>query len=89
VVRRAPLAALTPADLAGRAVLANVPLPAHRELLRTAAGAAVAAVVLSGIRPPDATALRDAWTDRGLHPEGAWERGGWACLRLVAGLVAG
>jgi hypothetical protein len=47
-------------------------------------------VVLSGIRPADAPALRDAWTAGGLHPDGAWERGGWACLRLVGrGLVAG
>jgi len=83
-VRRAPLAALTPGDLAGRAVLANVPAAAHRELLGAAAGAAVAAVVLSGIRPGDGPALRDAWAARGLHPDGAWERGGWVCLRLVA-----
>ena len=39
----------------------------------------------SGIRPGDAAALRDAWAARGLRPDGAWERDGWACLRLVAG----
>ena len=84
-VRRAPIAALTPAGLAGRVLLANVPMPAHRELLRAGAGAAPAAAVLSGIRPGDAAALRDAWAARGLRPDGAWERDGWACLRLVAG----
>ena len=77
-VRRAPIAALTPADLAGRVLLANVPMPAHRELLRAGAGAAPAAAVLSGIRPGDAAALRDAWTARGLRPDGAWEGDGWA-----------
>ena len=84
-VRRGPIAALTPADLAGRVLLANVPMPVHRELLRAGAGAAPAAAVLSGIRPGDDAALRDAWAARGLRPDGAWERDGWACLRLVAG----
>ena len=83
-VRRAPLEALAPGELAGRALLANVPAPAQRALLR-AAGAPPAAVVLSGVRPGDAPALRDAWAARGLRPDGAWERGGFACLRLVAG----
>jgi hypothetical protein len=41
-------------------------------------------VVLSGIRPGDAPALRAAWAARGLRPDGAWETGGFACLRLVA-----
>lgn len=77
------LAALAPADLAGRVILANVPPPAHRELLRAATGARAAAAVLSGIRPGDAIALRDAWADRGLRPDGMWEAGGFACLRLV------
>ena len=84
-VRRAPLEGLAPGEIAGRVVLANVPLPAHRALL--ASSALPAAVVLSGIRPGDAAALRDAWAVRGLRPDGVWEAGGWACLRLVA--VAG
>ena len=50
-----------------------------------APGRPPAAAVLSGIRPGDAAALRDAWAARGLRPDGAWERDGWACLRLVAG----
>lgn len=86
-VRHATLSALAPADLDGRTLLANVPAPAHRELLHAAEGMAVAAAVLSGIRPGDAPGLRDAWADRGLRPDGAWEAGGFACLRLVA--VAG
>lgn len=84
-LRRAPLAALAPAELAGRALLANVPLPAQRALLAAAAGGRPAALVLSGIRPADAPALLGAWAARGLRPDGAWERGGWACLRMVAG----
>ncbi|MGD9571746.1 MAG: 50S ribosomal protein L11 methyltransferase [Thermoleophilia bacterium] len=88
-VRRGQLATLTPADLAGAVLLANVPAPAHRELLHAAAGAAVAAVVLSGIRPGDAPALRDAWAARGLRPDGAWQSGGFACLRLATGPDAG
>jgi ribosomal protein L11 methyltransferase len=83
-VRRAPLEGLGASDLAGRVVLANVPAAAHRALLHAAAGAAPAAVVLSGIRPGDAPALRDAWAARGLRPDGAWAAGGFACLRLVA-----
>jgi ribosomal protein L11 methyltransferase len=86
-VRRGALEALAAGDLAGRALLANVPLPAHRALLAAAGGAPPAAAVLSGVRPADAPALRDAWDARGLRPDGAWEAGGWACLRLVA--VAG
>lgn len=82
-VRRGTLTALTAADLAGRVVLANVPPPAHRELLAAGAAAgAPAAVVLSGIRPGDAPGLADAWAARGLHPDGMWEAGGFACLRL-------
>jgi ribosomal protein L11 methylase PrmA len=86
-VRRAALEAFTAADLAGRVLLANVPHPAHRALLHAAAGGPPAAAVLSGIRPADAPALADAWAARGLRPDGAWEAGGFACLRLLG--VAG
>ena len=75
-------AGLRPADIDGRTVLANVPAPAPRALLAT--GARPAAAVLSGIRPADAAALAGAWADRGLRRDGAWEAGGFACLRLVA-----
>jgi ribosomal protein L11 methylase PrmA len=87
-VRRAPLATLAAGDIAGRVVLANVPHPAHRALLDAAGDTPPAAAVLSGIRPGDAPALADAWAARGLRPDGAWEAGGWACLRLTGGPVA-
>jgi ribosomal protein L11 methyltransferase len=83
-LRRGPLGALAPDALAGRVVLANLSAAGHAELLRAAGAALPAAVVLSGIRPPDAPALGDAWAARGLHADGAWEAGGFACLRLRA-----
>lgn len=88
-VRQAPLASLTAGELAGRTVLANVPSPAQQALLAAARGAPPAAVVLSGIRPADVDALRDAWEARGLRHDAEWDRGGFACLRLVAGAGAG
>jgi hypothetical protein len=81
-VRRGPLGALSAAEIAGRVVLANVPEDAQRALLGRV-GEAPAAIVLSGIRPPAAGALGEAWGAHGLRPDGAWERGGFACLRLV------
>jgi ribosomal protein L11 methyltransferase len=83
-VRRAPIQSLAAEAIAGRAILANVPEEAHRALLARVVGPP-AAVVLSGIRPARAPALRDAWRALGLRPDGAWERGGFACLRLVGG----
>lgn len=81
-LRRARLGALGAEAIAGRVVLANVPAHAHAELLR--ARARPAAVVLSGIRPSDVPALSAAWAARGLRADGAWEAGGFSCLRLVA-----
>ena len=83
-VRRAPIESLAAADLAGRALLANVPEEAQRALLARVSGPP-SAIVLSGIRPGAAGALRDAWQALGLRPDGAWERGGFACLRMVGG----
>jgi len=83
-VRQAPIESLAAGALAGRTLLANVPEGAHRALLARAADPP-AAIVLSGIRPAAAGALRDAWEALGLRPDGAWERGGFACLRMVAG----
>lgn len=82
-VRRAPLGALDGVEIAGRVVLANVPAGAHAELLARVVGAP-AAVVLSGIRAPEASGLVTAWEACGLRPDGAWERGGFCCLRLVS-----
>jgi SAM-dependent methyltransferase len=88
-VRRGALEALAAGELPGRVLLANVPLPAHRALLGAAGGRPPAGAVLSGIRPADAPALRAAWAARGLRPDGAWERDGWACLRLSGRPAAG
>ena len=71
------------AEIAGRIVLANVPEGAHARAPRAGRRGPPAAIVLSGIRPPAAGALGEAWGALGLRPDGAWERGGFACLRLV------
>ena len=81
-VRRASIATLAGAQISGRTVLANVPGDAHRALLSRIEGPP-AALVLSGIRPPAAPALAAAWAAHGLRPDGAWEQGGFCCLRLV------
>ena len=83
-VRRAPIQSLVAGDTAGRTLLANVPADAHRELLARVVDRP-AGVVLSGIRPAAAAGLRDAWRERGLRPDGEWEQGGFACLRMVGG----
>ena len=83
VLRRLALAALPPEALAGRVLLANVPAPAHRELL----GRIVApprAVVLSGLRPAEAGPLERGYRALGLAPAARAERGGFACLVLAA-----
>ena len=81
-VRQAPIESLAADALAGRTLLANLPEGAQRALLARVASPP-AAIVLSGIRPAAAGALRDAWSAHGLRPDGAWERGGFACLRMV------
>ncbi|MFN0089796.1 MAG: 50S ribosomal protein L11 methyltransferase [Acidimicrobiales bacterium] len=83
-VRRGPIQSLVGGDTAGRTLLANVPVEAHRALLARVADPP-AAVVLSGIRPAAAAGLREAWRARGMHPHGEWERGGFVCLRMVGG----
>lgn len=81
-LRRGPLAALTGGDLAGVALLANVPAPAHDALLAAAdPGAPPAAVVLSGVRPDAAHRLAAAWGALGLRDQVVEVRGGFACLR--------
>ena len=82
-LRRSPLGALAPDQIAGRALLANVPAPAHRELLARVAGPPAAAV-LSGLRPAEAPAIEGAYRALGLEPAGRAERGGFVCAALVA-----
>ena len=83
-VRQAPIQSLAADAAVGCTLLANLPAEAHRALLARVAGPP-AAVVLSGIRPAAAPALRAAWAALGLRPDGGWERGGFACLRMVGG----
>ena len=70
-------------QIAGRALLANVPAPAHRELLARVVGPPAAAV-LSGLRPAEAPAIEGAYRALGLEPAGRAERGGFVCAALVA-----
>ena len=83
-LRRAPLGALSSDEIAGRVVLANVPGPAHRELLaRTVAPPR--ALVLSGVRAADAPALAAAWEARGVKTIRVRHREGFACLQMEGG----
>jgi ribosomal protein L11 methyltransferase len=82
-LHRAALGALAPEQIAGRVLLANVPAPAHRELLARVVGPPAAAV-LSGLRPAEAAAIEGAYRALGLEPAGRAERGGFVCAALVA-----
>lgn len=83
-LRRAPLAALAADEIAGRVLLANVPTPAHHELLaRTVAPPRAA--ILSGVRGPDAPGLAAAWEARGLRTVRVSHREGFACLQMEGG----
>jgi SAM-dependent methyltransferase len=81
-LRRGPLEALAPEELAGVVLMANLPAPAHRALLRRI-GASPAAAVLSGLRPAEAGAVADAYCALGLRPAGRTERGGFCCLVMA------
>jgi ribosomal protein L11 methyltransferase len=83
-LRRTPVGALAASDIAGRVLLANVPLDAHRALLGRV-GAPPAAAVLSGVRPEAVDALVDAWGARGLRMRACRRDGGFACLEMVRG----
>jgi ribosomal protein L11 methylase PrmA len=82
VLRRVALAALPAEAIAGRALLANLPAAAHRELLARVA-APPRAVVLSGLRPAEAPPVEAAYRALGLAPVGRAQRGGFACAALV------
>lgn len=83
-LRRGPIAALTADELAGRVLLANLPPEAHRSLL-SRIGAPPRAVVLSGLRPPDAPALVAAYGRLGLRTLHRHERRGFVALCMVGG----
>jgi ribosomal protein L11 methylase PrmA len=82
-LRRSALGALPPGRIAGRVLLANVPAPAHRELLARV-GAPPVAALLSGLRPGEEVAIEGAYRALGLEPAGRAERGGFVCATLVA-----
>jgi hypothetical protein len=82
-LRRAALGSLPAAALAGRVLLANLPPGAHRELLGRL-GAPPPAALLSGLRPAEARPVEDAYRALGLAPVARAERGGFACIALVA-----
>ena len=82
-LRRASLGALTPDDIAGRALLANLPDSAHRQLLARI-GAPPRAAVLSGLRPAEAPAIEEAYRSIGLAPRSRDERSGFVCIVLAA-----
>jgi ribosomal protein L11 methylase PrmA len=78
-LRRAAVGALAAAELAGRVLLANLPLVAQRALAGRclALGAAPRAALLSGLRPGEAAELLAAYRRLGLRPVGAARRGRW------------
>ena len=82
-LRRGPIAALAARELAGRVLLANVPLPAHESLLARV-GAPPRAVVLSGLRPGQVPAVVAAYRALGLEILAEDERGGFGAVSLVA-----
>ena len=86
-LRRGPIAALDAAEIAGRVVLANVPLPAHLSLLARI-DEAPAAVVLSGLRPGEVAQVVDAHRAHGLVVIDRRARGGFCAVGMAAARVA-
>lgn len=83
-LRQGPLAALATHEIAGRVLLANVPLAAHHSLLARVAETP-RTVVLSGIRDAQVGALEGAWTAAGLRTRRILRRDGFACLWMEDG----
>jgi ribosomal protein L11 methylase PrmA len=84
-LRRAAVGALSGPELAGRVLLANLPLPAQRALAERclALGAAPRAALLSGLRPGEAAELLAAYRRLGLRPAGAARRARWERWSLL------
>jgi hypothetical protein len=78
---RGPLEGLSPDDLNGRIVLANIPAPAHHALL-AGADETVRACALSGLRANEVAPVVDAWTRRGLRIVRAGFAGGFCAIAL-------
>jgi ribosomal protein L11 methyltransferase len=85
IVRHGPLERLTAGEIAGRVVLANMPLAAHRALLDRVGDPPPRAVLLSGLRPGQAGEIVAAWRRLGLRVSGAARRRRWERWTLVAG----
>jgi hypothetical protein len=85
-LRRAAAGALGAEELAGRVLLANLPVEAQRALAGRclALGAAPRAALVSGLRPGAAAELVAAYRRLGLRPAGAARRGRWERWSLVA-----
>ncbi len=81
-LRRGPIASLRAEELAGRVLLANIPLPAHQSLL-SRIGAPPRAVVLSGLRPTQTSSVVAAYRALGLEIMVADERAGFSAVSLV------
>ncbi len=82
-LRRGPAAALSPGELAGAVVFANVPAAAHASLLGRV-GDRPAAAVLSGLRPAELGAVVTGWDALGLAVADRRERAGFCAVRLAA-----
>jgi 23S rRNA G2445 N2-methylase RlmL len=81
-LRRGPLEALRPEELAGRVVLANLPHAAHDALLRRYADPPRAAL-LSGLRRGEGRELARRYRRLGLVPVRAQRRRAYECWSLV------
>jgi ribosomal protein L11 methyltransferase len=81
-LRREPLERLGPDALAGRVLLANLPLAAHRALAGRI-GAPPPAAVVSGIRPAQEPAARAAYAAAGLRVLARAQADGFVALTLT------
>jgi ribosomal protein L11 methyltransferase len=81
---RGPLERLTPAELADRVILANLPAPAQAALVGRI-GSPPRAAPRAGVRPGAAAPLVARYRALGLRPAAAARRGRWECWALVAG----
>ncbi len=74
---------LAPEELAGRVILANMPRDPQWILRERIGTQAPAAVLMSGLRPGEATPLVASYRELGLRPCRAARRGRWECWVLT------
>ena len=82
-VRTGRASTLTPDQLAGRVVLANIPARAHEEL-QSRMSAPPRALLVSGLTTSDARPILDGYRAFGMTRTAASRRGRWECHLLVA-----